>query len=89
MAKLFKLPVPPKAKEGEEQQKPAYSLKGPVVVAGKTFQDGQLLVQNDDDAVLMAPILLRFHGCTVEDVAESSSAEAAAEGSLAATATKK
>lgn len=89
MAKLFKLPVPPKPAEGQEAIKPAYPLKGEVVVAGKVFKDGQLFVQNDDDAALMAPVLIRFHGCTMENVAEAAVAEAPADGSLAANATKK
>lgn len=88
MAKLFKLPGPGKDDNGKET-KPPFSLKGKVAVAGSVFEDGQCLILNDDDAALKAPVLTRFYGCTMEDVAVKAEEVDKGEGSLAANETKK
>lgn len=66
-------------------------FKGRKVNGHQFDQDGTLLA-TDEDAALMALVLVRFHGCTMTDVAEVAAvdpdSEEAVDASLTANNTK-
>lgn len=61
--------------------------KGAVVVANHLFENGELVV-NDDEAKKLEPILCRFYGCKMEKLVEAAAEAEDAEPSLASSQTK-
>lgn len=78
MAKIFYLP------EGVGPDKGQY-----IVNDRYLFEDGQMVVQSNEDAARMEPILCGFFGCEVEDVEPAKGeAKEAEQPSLSAAQTK-